>query len=273
MIPYPHINPIAVNIGPLPIRWYSLAYLAGFLIGWRYLLHIIHLDTDRRHEPGRMNAALVDDFLPWAVAGVILGGRLGYVLFYQPQLYLAHPLSALKLWEGGMSFHGGALGMIVAMILYAWRRRLQVLRLTDMVCAAVPIGLFFGRLANFINGELFGRATTVPWGMIFPYGGNVVRHPSQLYEAGLEGLVLFVILYVLVHRDTIRNRPGIISGVFLICYACARMSLEFFRQPDTQLGFVIGPFTMGQLLSVPMVLFGLYLIVRAYKKKINNFLC
>ena len=263
---YPAIDPVAIRLGPLPIRWYSLAYLAGFLIGWTYILHIVGLDKERENEPGRFNKLLIDDFVPWAVLGVILVGRIGYILFYQPHLYAAHPLEIFKLWTGGMSFHGGALGMIIAMIIYSWREKRHVLRLTDMVCAAVPVGLFFGRIANFINGELFGRVTTVSWGMVFPQGGPEPRHPSQLYEAGLEGLVLGLILFALIHIRAVRDRPGIVSGVFLLGYAAARMTLENFRQPDEQLGFLIGGFTMGQLLSIPMVLGGLYLLWRGWRK-------
>ena len=265
---YPSIDPVAIHLGPLPIRWYSLAYLAGFLLGWRYMLHIVGLDKDREEEPGRLNKLLIDDFLVWAVFGVIFGGRIGYVLFYNLPLYMENPLAIFMLWDGGMSFHGGALGVIIAMIIYSWRTKLQVLRLTDMVCAAVPIGLFFGRIANFINGELYGRPTTVPWGMVFPHGGDAVRHPSQLYEAGLEGLVLGSILCVLIHVSGVRNRPGMVSGVFLVGYAAARMTLEFFREPDRQLGFIIGHYTMGQLLSIPMVIGGLYLIGRALASKL-----
>jgi phosphatidylglycerol:prolipoprotein diacylglycerol transferase len=180
-------------------------------------------------------------------------------------MYMAHPLEIFKLWDGGMSFHGGALGTIIAMIVYSIRHKLQVLRLTDMVCAAVPIGVFFGRIANFVNGELYGRASSVPWAMVFPHGGPNPRHPSQLYEAGLEGLLLGLILCTLIHMSKVRNRPGIVSGVFLAGYALARMTLELFREPDSQVGFIAGHFTMGQLLSVPMMLGGLYLILRAVK--------
>jgi len=264
---YPHIDPVAIHLGPLPIRWYSLAYLAGFLLGWRYLIYITELDQDRKDEPGRLSRLLIDEFLPWAVFGVIAGGRIGYILFYNLHMYLEHPAEMLKLWDGGMSFHGGALGTIIAMIIYSWRQKLQVLRLTDMVCCAVPIGVFFGRIANFVNGELYGRATNVPWAMIFPADpSQVPRHPSQLYEAGLEGLVLGLVLLVLIRNTKIRNRPGIVSGVFLCGYAFARMTIEFFREPDRQLGFIVGHATMGQLLSIPMVIFGLYLIARAIRR-------
>lgn len=263
-IPFPDISPIALSIGPLDIRWYALAYLSGFLLGWRYALHLAGLDAGK---DGAVSKLAVDDFLPWAIAGVILGGRLGYALFYQADLYLREPLEILKLWNGGMSFHGGALGVIAAMILYARRRGFSLLRLTDIVCCAVPIGLFFGRIANFINGELFGRPTDAAWGVVFPRGGDMPRHPSQFYEAGLEGLALFALLALLARREDIRDRPGILSGVFLIGYAVSRMIVECFREPDAQIGFLMGAATMGQVLSVPMMLGGCGLVFYAWTSR------
>jgi phosphatidylglycerol:prolipoprotein diacylglycerol transferase len=260
-IPFPDISPIAFSIGPLPIRWYALAYLAGFLIGWRYILSLIQ----KSEEGARPNRLDIDDFLGWAILGVILGGRLGYVLFYQADLYLSDPLAVLKIWQGGMSFHGGALGVIVAMIVYATVKKIPLLRLTDLVCAAVPIGLFFGRISNFINGELFGRVTQVPWGVVFPYGGPEPRHPSQIYEAVLEGAVLFVVLFILMKTASVRNRPGIVSGVFLAGYGAARMFVEFFREPDAHIGFVFEFLTMGQILCLPMILGGLVCIAYAVR--------
>jgi phosphatidylglycerol---prolipoprotein diacylglyceryl transferase len=259
-IPFPDISPVALSIGPLDIRWYALAYLAGFLLGWRYILSLAGKAPELR--PNRLD---IDDFVAWGILGVILGGRIGYVLFYQPQLYLQNPLELFMLWHGGMSFHGGASGMIVAMILYSYVKKIYVLRLTDWVCCAVPIGLFFGRIANFINGELFGRPTDVPWGMVFPHGGELARHPSQLYEAFLEGVVLFTVLFLLARMESIRARPGIISGVFLIGYALSRMFVEFFREPDVQIGYLFGFATMGQILSLPMIIGGLVCIFYALK--------
>lgn len=252
---FPDIDPVALSLGPLDIRWYSLAYLAGFLLGWKVALYFSGLLKDKR--PTKND---IDNFLPFAILGVILGGRLGYILFYQPALYAENPLSALKLWEGGMSFHGGALGVIIALILFAWHQKIQLLRLSDIVCAVVPIGLFFGRLANFVNGELFGRPTDVAWGVIFPYGGPEPRHPSQIYEALLEGALLFSILLILMHNKKFQERPGIVTGSFLALYGVFRMSIEQFRQPDAHLGFIIGHISMGQLLSLPMVLLGLGVI-------------
>ena len=189
---FPMIDPVAIALGPLQIRWYALAYLAGFLLGWRYCLRLAGWDAE--HRPNRED---IDDFLTWVIVGVILGGRLGYVLFYNFEYYLSTPLDALKVWHGGMSFHGGALGVIAALFIYPALKKFPPLRLCDIVCAAVPIGLFFGRIANFINAELYGRVTNVPWGIVFPNGGAEPRHPSQLYEAALEGAVLFVILFLL----------------------------------------------------------------------------
>lgn len=257
-IPFPDISPVALALGPIEIRWYALAYLAGFLLGWKYIRALIARVPDQRPSH-----ADIDDFLPWGILGVILGGRIGYVLFYQPGLYMQNPLEVFMIWHGGMSFHGGASGMIAAMVAYAWVKKIPVLRLTDWVCCAVPIGLFFGRIANFINGELFGRVTTAPWGVVFPYGGPEPRHPSQLYEAVLEGAVLFTILYALSRMQAVRERPGILSGIFLIGYAAGRITVEFFREPDVQIGYLFGMFTMGQMLCLPMMVGGLICIVYA----------
>ncbi|MBU0800537.1 MAG: prolipoprotein diacylglyceryl transferase [Alphaproteobacteria bacterium] len=257
-IEFPNIDPVAFSIGPVAIRWYALAYMAGFLLGWKYIVTLIRKyygeDKDAR---GRALTVLdIDDFLPWGIAGVILGGRLGYVLFYQFEMYMAEPLQILQVWQGGMSFHGGAMGAIAAMILFAWKRKLPLLRLTDLVCCAVPIGLFFGRIANFINGELYGRAGNVPWAMEFPYGGEVLRHPSQLYEAALEGAVLFMVLLWLVRQKWVREHAGFISGVFLIGYGVTRFIVEFFREPDVQIGLIGGVISMGQILCLPMMIGG-----------------
>lgn len=252
-IPFPAIDPVAVAIGPFVVRWYALAYIAGLLIGWRYCLVL----ADR--PPRLIERRDIDDFLVWATLGVVLGGRIGYVLFYQPGYYLQHPIEALYLWHGGMSFHGGALGVTLAILLFTRARRLPVLAFSDVIAEAIPIGLFFGRIANFINGELFGRETDVPWAMAFPNGGPVPRHPSQLYEAVCEGLLLFLLLLLAEHRGA-RRRPGIVTGLFLVGYAVARMSGELFRQPDAQLGFLVLGTTMGQLLSIPVLIAGILLI-------------
>lgn len=257
-LPYPDIDPVALSLGPLEIRWYALAYLTGFLLGWKYALHLAGIAANNR--PTRED---IDNFLPFAVLGVILGGRLGYVLFYQPSLYAANPFDAFKVWEGGMAFHGGVMGVMIALILFAWQQKIQLLRLSDIVCACAPIGLFFGRIANFINGELFGRATDVSWSFVFPRGGPQPRHPSQLYEAILEGAVLFVILLLLYKKFNLSARPGVVSGAFLIGYGVFRMIVELYRQPDAHIGFVFEQISMGQVLSLPMVLLGVCVIAYA----------
>ena len=255
-IAFTSIDPVAVSLGPLVIRWYALAYIAGLLLGWRYCRYLAA-------RGGPVTPDAFDDFLTWATLGVVLGGRLGYVLFYQPGYHLANPLEILKVWQGGMSYHGGMLGVLAAIFLYARKHRIPGLALGDLVAAATPIGLFFGRLANFTNGELWGRATDVPWAMAFPHGGPEPRHPSQLYEAALEGLVLFVLLAWLSHKQELRSRHGLIGGVFLLGYGIARIVSEVFREPDSFLGFFALGTTMGQWLSLPMVVAGLVLILRA----------
>jgi len=251
-IPFPDIDPVALAIGPIELRWYALAYLVGFIGGWRYAVALAQKIPDLRP-----NKADIDDFLNYAVIGVILGGRLGYVLFYNLPYYLANPIDAFKVWQGGMAFHGGILGVIVAMIIFSLVKKISLLRLSDIVCAVAPIGLFFGRIANFINGELFGRVTDQPWGVIFPYGGEQPRHASQLYEAFFEGLVLFVILFALGKTKIAQAKAGILSATFLIGYAVFRFGIEFYREPDYHLGFIMGQISMGQILCVPMALLGI----------------
>ncbi|WP_142847293.1 prolipoprotein diacylglyceryl transferase [Telmatospirillum sp. J64-1] len=255
-IAFPDIDPVALQIGPIAIRWYALAYITGLMGGWAYLRWLVS------KPPHAMTKVDVDDFLVWATVGVVLGGRLGYVLFYQPAYYLQNPLEILFLWQGGMAFHGGALGVIIAIILFSRRRGLNLLRVGDMICCTVPIGLFFGRIANFINGELWGRpAPDVPWAVIFPTGGPVPRHPSQLYQAAMEGLLLFLLLHLLWRVEAVRMRAGTLAGTFLAGYGIARMIGELFRQPDAHIGFLAGGITMGQVLSLPMVAAGLALIL------------
>jgi len=257
-IPFPAIDPVAISIGPVAIRWYALAYIVGLLIGWRYCLA---LASRPPHLVGRQD---VDDFLVWATLGVVLGGRVGYVLFYMPGYYAAHPLEALYVWHGGMSFHGGALGVTIAILLFTRAGKIPLFAFSDIITEAIPIGLFFGRIANFINGELYGRQTQVPWAMIFPNGGAIPRHPSQLYEAFCEGVLLFLLLFA-TERLGARRRPGIVTGLFLAGYAIARMSGELFREPDAQIGFLIFGTTMGQVLSVPVLIGGVAIILWAQR--------
>lgn len=260
-IPFPAIDPVLVQVGPFAVRWYALAYIAGIIIGWRYTLALVRRGPAPPAGPA-ITTKDMDDFIVWATLGIVLGGRLGYVLVYKPGYYVFHPLEALQIWHGGMSFHGGLVGVILAMLLFARSRGFAFWRLADIVAAATPIGLFFGRLANFVNGELYGRASDVPWAMVFPHGGPLPRHPSQLYQAFFEGVCVFVVLAILEWRFRVRERPGTLAGAFLISYGIARIVGELFREPDAHLGFLLAGITMGQLLSVPMVLFGGWLILR-----------
>lgn len=258
---FPDFDPVAFSIGPLVVRWYALAYLVGLIGGWKWCMVLAKRDkTAPRPE-------LFDAFLSWAVVGVIVGGRLGYVLFYNPSQYLAAPLDALKIWHGGMSFHGGLVGVGLAAYAFTRAKKAPFLSFTDLLACVAPIGLGLGRLANFVNGELFGRETNVPWGVVFPRGGQVPRHPSQLYEALAEGLILFVILFFLSRRKDIQKRKGFLSGIFLILYGIFRFFIEFFREPDPQLGFLFAGATMGQLLCLPMIAVGSVLLVLSIKRK------
>jgi phosphatidylglycerol:prolipoprotein diacylglycerol transferase len=266
VIAFPNIDPIAIEIGPLAVRWYGLAYFAGILLGWWYARRLVANERLWGGRPAPMTLADIDDFLLWAVVGIIFGGRLGYAAFYQPGHFLDDPLGFLRLWEGGMSFHGGMTGVIAAIIIFARRRNVPILSLLDVAAAAVPFGLFFGRIANFINGELWGRPADVPWAVVFPGGGTAARHPSQLYEAALEGLLLFLVLRLLTHGALSLRRPGLTGGAFIAGYGIARIFVEFFREPDEQLGFIAGFLTMGMILSLPMVLIGLAAVLWAARK-------
>ncbi len=260
MFPFPNLNPVALQVGPLAIRWYSLAYIAGILLGW----WLIAREHARRPVPNLTKKAF-DDMVVWAVLGIILGGRLGYVLFYRPDYYFADPVQILRVWEGGMSFHGGLVGFILAFYVFCKKYRVPFLSLMDLMAVAAPIGLFLGRIANFINGELWGRPTDVAWGMVFPHGGDLPRHPSQLYEAGMEGVLLFCLMLFLLKRTRAREKPGLLSGIFLVGYSVSRIIAEYFREPDAFLGFLFAGATMGQLLSLPMLALGIYLISSPWK--------
>jgi phosphatidylglycerol:prolipoprotein diacylglycerol transferase len=263
-IPFPAFDPVLVSVGPIAIRWYALAYIVGILLGWVYARALIRRET-LWGGPAPLTVADFDDFVVWVTLGIIVGGRAGYVLFYNPGYFAAHPLEALQLWKGGMSFHGGFLGCVLAVILFARRRGLSILSLGDLTCAAGTIGIFLGRIANFVNGELWGRVTDVPWAMVFPSGGPLPRHPSQLYEAALEGLLLFVALAAAVRAGALR-RPGFILGAFAVGYSIARTICEHFREPDAQLGFLWGGLTMGTLLSLPLLLAGIVLMAAALRR-------
>ena len=246
---------------PFRLRWYSLAYLAGILVGWWYLMKLIA-------RPGApMARRHADDMVFYATLGIILGGRLGYVLFYRPEFYFENPVQILRLWDGGMSFHGGVIGTSLGILWMARKHKLDWLRVHDYIACCVPFGLFFGRLANFVNGELWGRQTDVPWAVIFPDGGEVPRHPSQLYEAGLEGILLFLILWFLFWKTDARYQPGKLVGAFLLVYGLSRILVELVRQPDKGLENLPWGLTMGQTLTVPMVLGGAWLIATAKRRR------
>jgi len=276
-VPFPEIDPNLVELGPFAIRWYALAYVAGILLGWRYATGLLRNTALWTHRPAPFTPEQMDDLILWIAIGVIGGGRLGHVLFYTPEMLATDPLSAFKVWEGGMSFHGGVIGVTIAMIGFAWRNKLDLLRIADVVAPAYPIGHFLGRCANFINGELWGRPTDGPLGMVFcndqireTYGycpaGEVPRHPSQLYEAAFEGLILFLILRWATHSMKLGNRRGVITGIFVAFYGVFRIAIETVREPDQ--GMPDFPFglTMGMILSIPMVLGGLYLIWRGMRE-------
>jgi phosphatidylglycerol:prolipoprotein diacylglycerol transferase len=255
-----------IEIGPFAVRWYALAYIAGIFVGWWYAKRLVANRQLWMPAEPPLKPADIDDFVVWAAIGIILGGRVGYVLFYDLPRFAENPLEIFAVWNGGMSFHGGFLGTILAMVLFARSRRIPAWSLIDVIAASVPFGLFFGRLANFINGELFGRPTDVPWAMVFPFGGPEPRHPSQLYEAALEGIVFFLVLRLFTHHFRRLPYPSFVSGIFCVGYGVVRVFIEFFREPDIQIGYLAGGLTMGMALSIPMVLFGIYLMVKASRQ-------
>ena len=262
---FPDIDPVALAVGPLVIRWYALAYIAGIVLGYLYVTWLDRRQARREGIALYFSEKARDDLILYAVLGVVLGGRLGYILFYNLPYYFDHPAHVLRVWEGGMSFHGGLLGIFTAYCIFARKYGLKWLRIMDHLAAATPIGLFFGRLANFINGELYGRVTSSAFGMVFPQSDGLPRHPSQLYEAMFEGLILFLILFVVSTRTRALQYVGLVGGLFLAGYGMARFGIEFFREPDAQLGLILGPLSMGQLLCLPMIGFGLWLALSAKK--------
>jgi len=264
-IPFPDFDPVFIDLGFLQIRWYGMAYLAGIMLGWLYLLRLCR----EKYWPDGipMNREDIEDLMVWSIVGIVIGGRLGYVLFYQPDFFLANPMEIFAVWHGGMSFHGGLLGVVTAGVVFARFRGLPVLPIADVVACAAPIGLMLGRLANFINGELYGRVTGTDQGMIFPYAQplGAPRHPSQLYEAFFEGLVLLIILRILFTKTSLRHKPGFLCGIFIGLYGVFRFGIEYFREPDSFLGLLWMDFSMGQFLCLPMILVGLGLVIRAQR--------
>jgi len=259
MLNYPQFDPVMISIGPLALRWYGMMYVFGIVSGWL-------LGRYRAARPwNKMSPKLMDDFITWAVFGVVVGGRLGYVLFYNPSFYFSNPLKIFAVWEGGMAFHGGLIGVLLAIWLFGRANDMTFLEMGDFVSPLVPPGLFFGRIGNFINAELWGRYTDLPWAMPFPGAGGLPRHPSQLYEAALEGLVLFIIVW----WYSARPRPkGCVGALFLLGYGSFRFLVEFAREPDAHLGFIaLNWMSMGQLLCLPMIFFGIFWIWSAYRKE------
>jgi phosphatidylglycerol:prolipoprotein diacylglycerol transferase len=262
-LPFPAIDPVIVQIGPIGIHWYGVGYVVGILFAWWYARRLASTPRLWRGDTAPIRPEDIDDFVVWAAVGVVLGGRIGYVLFYDFARYMANPFDIIALWQGGMSFHGGLLGVTVAMILFARSRGIPVFSMFDIIAAGTPVGLGLVRLTNFINSELWGRPSDVPWAIVFPNGGPEPRHPSQLYEAALEGLVLFAVLWLLVFLARRLKTPGFVAGAFICGYGLSRIFVEFFREPDPQLGYLFGGWTMGMILSTPMVLIGIWAMARA----------
>ena len=260
MLEFPNINPVALDLGVIKIRWYALSYIVGILLSWFLILKIIKI------KKIDLNSKEISDLVSNCMIGIIIGGRLGYVFFYNPEYYSNNLLEIFKIWNGGMSFHGGFIGVIFAVIYSSKLFKIPILTFADLIAIVAPVGLFFGRLANFINGELFGRTTNHSFGIIFPNGGDVPRHPSQLYEAFFEGIVLFIILWVMMHLFDLLKKPGIITSLFIFLYGLFRFFIEFFREPDQHIGLLYFEFSMGQILSFPMILIGLYFSIIFYNK-------
>jgi phosphatidylglycerol:prolipoprotein diacylglycerol transferase len=262
-IDFPDISPVMFSIGPFSLRWYAMAYLVGIISAW--FLTKKNID---RYNLG-ISSEQLDDLVFCTTLGIILGGRIGYIVCYGDGYFWHHPSEIIAVWHGGMSFHGGIIGVILGLFYFAHKYKFPFLKITDIVALYVPIGIFLGRLANFVNGELWGRVTTVPWAVKFPTGGFLPRHPSQLYEAFAEGIVMFVILNTLWRHQYVREHTGIISACFLIIYASSRICMEFFREPDPQIGFLFNGVTLGQILSIPFLCLGLYILHRAVKLSKN----
>ena len=262
MLEFPNINPVAIDLGIIQIRWYAISYIAGTLFSWSLILNIIKLKNLK------IDNKVISELISNSMIGIIIGGRLGYVIFYNPDYYLNNLLEIFKLWNGGMSFHGGFIGVVFAVIYSSRISKTAILILADLIAIVAPIGIFFGRLANFINGELYGRITNHSFGMIFPNAGNSPRHPSQLYEAFFEGFLLFIIMLLFIKFTNILNKKGLITALFLSCYGSFRFMIEFFREPDANIGLLYFNFSMGQLLSLPMIIVGLYFIIFIARKKV-----
>ncbi len=262
---FPSISPVMLSLGPLEIRWYSLAYIIGFLFSWIYIKKL-SLNKSLYDRKSNFDLKLVDDLVFYSVIGLIIGARFGYIIFYNLEFYLQNPLNVFYVWEGGLSFHGGLIGIIIAALYTSRIYKTKFLELTDLICVSAPVGIFLGRISNFINGELYGRPSSTLFGIIFPTADNQYRHPSQLYEAFLEGLILFIVLNISIFFFKTLSRPGYISGLFLLFYGLFRFLVEFSREPDIQVGFIYTFLTMGMILSVPMIIAGIIIMIISSKK-------
>lgn len=266
LLTYPNIDPVAIHLGPVSVKWYGLAYMAGLLLGWWYIRRLVSTPRLWAGEHAPLSLERIDDLLLYMTGAVIIGGRLGQILLYDPDFYFSHPAEMVKVWKGGMSFHGALIASGLVIVLFSRFYKVSARSVMDLCCAAVPFGLFFGRIANFINSEHWGRVTDAWVGMVFPNGGDNPRHPSQLYEAALEGIVMFVIMRIATHHLLALKRPGLTTGIWLIWYAIARSFSEIFREPEPYNIMNIGPFTAGQMYCVPMFLIGIYMIWSACRK-------
>ncbi|MDC0074180.1 prolipoprotein diacylglyceryl transferase [Alphaproteobacteria bacterium] len=258
-LPFPTISPEIISFGGFSIKWYGVSYIAGILLGWIFIR--------RLSKKNKINLSLkeTDDLVIWLTLGIIIGGRIGYTIFYNPNYYLTNPIEIFALWQGGMSFHGGIIGVTLSIILFSLSRKKQILQISDYISLVAPIGIFFGRIANFINQELWGRISQVPWAIEFPLGGFIPRHPSQLYEAFFEGVVVFLVLIILWYKSNFKNKPGLLTGIFVSLYSIGRIFVENFREPDSHIGFIFQEITMGQLLSFPLLIFGLFIVFLSKK--------
>ena len=265
-----NFDPVLIDLGFFQVRWYSIAYILGIFIGWVYANKIIKLTTINKYNFVQIKISHFNDLIVYLVIGIIIGGRLGYILFYNFEYYSQNFLEIFKIWQGGMSFHGGLLGIIVSIIFFSKKTKTNFFKSADIVSCVAPIGIFLGRIANFINGELYGKVSSLPWAIIFPNGGSLARHPSQIYEAILEGIILFVLINYLAIKKQLLFKTGYISGLFLVSYSILRIFSEFFREPDIHLGLFFNYFSLGTLLSMITLIAGLIIITSAKNNEQNN---
>ena len=265
-----NFDPVFIDLGIFQIKWYSLSYILGILLGWVYAKKIIEITSKNKYETESVKKTSFDDLIIFIVLGIIIGGRLGYVIFYNSEYYFQNIDEIFKIWQGGMSFHGGLIGVIVSVLIFSKKSKTNFFKFTDIICCVAPIGIFLGRISNFINAELYGKISTLPWAVIFPNVDNIPRHPSQIYEAIMEGIILFILINYLALKKSLLYKNGLISGLFLISYSIARIFSEAFREPDVHLGYFFGYFSMGTLLSFLTLIAGLFIISTVKKSEQNN---